>query len=129
MAVTGVVPPVDLAVGHPTVVPVTTGAWPPQQGSGHHVPQHLRCCAHHTTLQHYSAVVTGTQWLYSNKIKLKSNQIKSNLSTVAINPLASKSMGIDPVFGSSSFSIIVGQFIDSNLIQVLHDERISKARP
>ncbi len=37
-------------------------------------------------------------------------------------------MGIDPGFGSSSFGIIVGQFIDSNLIQVLHDERISKAR-
>jgi hypothetical protein len=36
-------------------------------------------------------------------------------------------MGIDPGFGSSSFGIIVGQFIDSSLIQILHDKRISKA--
>ncbi len=54
--------------------------------------------------------------------------IKSNLSTVVINPFASKSMGIDPGFCSSSFGIVITQFIDSNLVQVQHDERISKAR-
>jgi hypothetical protein len=56
----------------------------------------------------------------------QSNQIKSNLSTVAINPFASKSMGIDPGFGSSSFGIVVTWFIDSNLVQVLHAEEYQK---
>ncbi len=35
-------------------------------------------------------------------------------------------MGIDPGFGSSSFGIVINQFIDSSLVQVLHAEQYQK---
>jgi hypothetical protein len=57
----------------------------------------------------------------------KGSFYNSNESTViAINPFAPKSMRIDPGFGSSSFGIVITQFIDSNLVQVLHVEEYKK---
>jgi hypothetical protein len=35
-------------------------------------------------------------------------------------------MGIDPGFGSSSFGIVITEFIDSNLVQVLNAEEFRK---
>jgi hypothetical protein len=57
----------------------------------------------------------------------KGLSFKSNLSTVTINPFVFKSIGIDPGFGSSSFGIVVTQFIDSNQVQVLHAEEYQKS--
>ncbi len=57
----------------------------------------------------------------------KGLSFKSNLQTVAINPFVSKSIGIDPEFGSSSFGIVVTQFINSNLVQVLDAEEYQKS--
>ena len=39
----------------------------------------------------------------------------------AVSPMSSKSMGIDPAWGSSAFGIVVTQWID-NHIQILHAE-------
>ena len=50
----------------------------------------------------------------------------STTATTVVYPFTPKSMGKDPGFGSSSFGIVITQFIDSNLVQILHAEEYQK---
>ncbi|MFL6403602.1 MAG: hypothetical protein ACJ71M_09015 [Nitrososphaeraceae archaeon] len=38
----------------------------------------------------------------------------------AVSPMSSKSMGIDPAWGSSAFGIVVTRWVDGGTIQILH---------
>ena len=54
-----------------------------------------------------------------------SNFVKRWSITHQINPIAKKSIGLDPEFGSSNFAIVATQLVDGK-IQVIHAEEYNR---
>ena len=54
-----------------------------------------------------------------------SNFVKRWSITRQINPIAKKSIGLDPGFGSSNFAIVATQLVDGK-IQVIHAEEYNR---